>query len=259
MNLTPPPQLLHDHVVICNCNEKIGKIVEELRSKQNNYIDVVLLIQDLELWKNNPSWHPENNEKFYTVVGLPTQRDVLNQAQIHRAHAAIILADPAHGKLADARSTLVAMAIEEQNPRVHTVMELIASINRPHLKAGQVDEVICLGQISEKIIAQSCFNPGVKNIFLSLLTTQKGTNQIFVSDIPIEFNGLTYREVAKRSIINNSPFVICGFIQWAALGPKFILNPLSEENPGKDTELKTNDKLLILAYTPPTMETILGI
>ena len=194
--------------------------------------------------------------------GNSTNREDLIRAGIERARAAVILADPEQGRLADARSTLVAVAIERQNPQVHTVMELIASKNRVHLKNTEVNEVVCLGELSEKLIAQSCITPGVKNIFHHLLSSREDTNQIFVRPVPAPLQGMSYREIVRKSIRSNAPYILCGFgkLEGPADGEEttrsrparfFVLNPGAGAWPGKDTRLEEEDRLVVIAREPP--------
>ncbi len=267
MEWKDPPADLTRHAVICNCNEKTGRIVDELQAAQLDApMGVVLLVQDLTQWKTNPSWHPQaaGPGGVYTVIGCPTNEGDLRKARITTAQAAVILADPAHGALADARSTLVALAIERENPQVHTVMELLSSVSRVHLQASEVNEIICLGEISEKLIAQSCISPGVKSIFLHLLTTGRGTNQVFIAPLPRPLRGESYRDLARRVITSGAPYVLCGYIRLAPGhedgddGRTFVINPRADETPGKDSPLQQGDQLVLLAHDPPDLQHLLG-
>ncbi len=254
---------LSNHVVICNCNEKVRTIVEELQSETSiNPLDIVLLIQDRTLWEKNPKWHPKKNNlaKFIIIYGNPFEQPNLTTACIAKAKSAIILADPNHGQLADAQSTLMAVEIEKQNPQVHSIQELILSVNKTHLKAMNVDEVVCLGEISEKLIAQSCITPGVKNIFENLLTTEGGTTQIFLPPLGHKLAGMTFREITRQCIINNAQFIIIGYIisppditmpggSQSLIKNIFTVNPKAA---GKNLPLSETDKLIIIAYDPPS-------
>ncbi len=262
MQNKPEDLKLSNHVVICNCNEKVKTIVEELQSETAiTPFDIVLLIQDKELWENNPKWHPKKNNaaQFILLYGDPFEQAILATACIEQARSAIILADPNHGQLADAQSTLMAVAIEKQNPQVHTIQELILSINKTHLKAMNVDEVVCLGEISEKLIAQSCITPGVKNIFENLLTTEDGTTQVFLPPIGPELKGLTFKGIARKCIQKNAPFIVMGYIMafpklGALEGSKNMTNNIFIVNPwagGKNLPLSESDKLIVIAYDTP--------
>lgn len=277
MERNAPPPDLSGHVVICNCNEKVGHVVDELQAAElPEPVDAVLVSHKLELWDAHPQWHPSRSGpgRFFTLSGHPTDERVLDLAGVDRAKAVVILADPEQGRLADARSTLVALAIERRNPAVHTVMELISSTNREHLRGTLVNEVICLGEIEEKLIAQSCITPGVTNIFAGLLTNAPGRNRIVMAPLPVSLAGLPYHEVARRAIRRRAPFVICGFLRPSARGsttplpserlgarrgPRvpgagadgdsgLVLNPRRGADPGRDTLLEGGDQLVLLAF-----------
>ena len=260
MEQTVPP--LRGHVVVVNCNEKVAAIVEELQmGTSESPLDVVLIVHDRELWETNPHWHPAagGGAGFYTLYGSAHDKALLKQASIGYARAAIILADPLQGVLTDARSTLAAVAIERENPQVHTVEELILSINRDHLARMNVDEVVCLGEISEKLIAQSCISPGVKNIFQELLTTRSGTTQIFLPEIPLSLYQKTYRQIARDCIDRQTPFIPLGYIintpTPRTSGPRkgmaaksICINP---RRGAKDIPLTGHSQLAVMAYEPP--------
>ena len=259
---------LRDHVVICNCNEKVAPIVQELQNSSQGPLDVVLVAPDAELWDNNPSWHPPPHDKarFLVQMGCPTDARTLTRARIAQARAAVILADPRHGHLADPRSTLVAIAIERENPQVHTVMELLSSQHRVHVRSSEVNEIICLGEISEKLIAQSCISPGIKQIFDHLLSSDPATNQLFLEPLPEALASETFRSLTRHAILGRAPFVICGF----ELTPRdkdaapaeipggypqtFVVNPRAHVEPGKDTPLRVGDKLIVIAHQRPDLD-----
>ena len=163
---------LAGHVVICNCNPKVRSVVNELmRITAPAPLDVVLLVQDEPLWRAHPEWHPDpaHADHFFPLVGNPADPAFLERSRMAHARTAMILADPNQAELADARSTLVAIAIEHHSPQVHTVIELVSTLNRPHLASTEVDEVVCGDDIAQKLLAQSCITPGVVNIFRRLL------------------------------------------------------------------------------------------
>ncbi len=296
MEWSRPPEDLSHHVVLCNASEQVRRIVGELHEATvKSRPAVALVVQDPALWENHPEWYPDltnqyTREHFFVLAepGGPALAGNLRRAGILRARAAVILADPLQEDLADARSTLVALAIERLNPEIHTVMELIRSVNRVHLRATEVNEVVCVGEMAEKLIAQSCITPGVKNLFADLLTTALGTNRFFVLPVPPALQGTTYRELARRAIQTAAPFVLCGFVRSsflpadqvsrcgsAAAGSRasaavgeavagqvvdvravqtFVLNPRGDRDPGRDSELTDLDQIVVIAFERPVLE-----
>jgi hypothetical protein len=260
---------LRGHVVILNVNEKTGRVVEELAAGSNGApLEVVLLVQDAKLWRDHPDWHPRPDLpcRLHVVEGCPAEPDDLGAVGVDRARAALILADPRQGALADAHSTLVAVAIERRRPQVHTVMELVAPSNRVHLEATEVDEVVCQAELDERLLAQCCVSPGIGHVFASLLSANPDTCQAFIVAVPPELAGATYRQLARRALEAGAPFVLAGFLRAgpAPADPRrppphtLVLNPRPGADPGKDTPLGERDRLVAIARVRPDLAAALG-
>ncbi len=205
-------------LIIFNCNQKVKGIIEyiEESNKDRVYYDKILLIvQDKELWDKNKKWHPNLKDKTFLEIkyGSPTDESLLENIEINKAKAAMILTDPNHGQYTDAPSALTAMFIENKNPDIHTVVELLESSNRRHLDALHIiDEIICLGEVSEKMITQSAITHGVENIFNTLLTPKKNTPEIFIKKIPNTFIGKSFKDIFINTIKHNKKITPIGYI-----------------------------------------------
>ncbi len=232
-------------VVICNGNPNVKQVVEELFAVEgSDPIHITLIAQDLALWEAHPEWHPDDSAGSFRVIeGDPCRRDILIKAGIRECGAAIVLADPRHEDLADAPSALIAMSIEEINADVHTIMELINSTNRQYIDNHIINEVICRGDITENLIAQNCFLPGVKDIFHTLLTTRKGTPQIFLPFLPGKYAGKTYKEIVLEIINTDVPCIVLGFIQEDGV----VMNPKAHDHPGMASVLSEVDQLIVIS------------
>jgi len=252
---------LSGHVVICNCNEKVRQIVEQLCGVADPPLDVVLLVQDMALWRANKEWHPRLERcrgRFLELEGCPATDAALRRASVATARSAVILADPRQREMADARSALVAIAIEHENPQVHTVMELFSSLSRTHVTGTEVNEIICQGELSEKLIAQSCITPGVKNVFDTLLTASADANKVLTVEVGAAAAGQSYRQLVRRAIAGDAPFMIFGFIVDAPGEPLLVVNPRAGSDPGKDTLLRATDRLLLLGRERPDLARFVG-
>ena len=136
-------------------------------------------------------------------------------------------------------------------------MELILSANRCHLEATEVNEVVCQESIAERLIAQSCLAPGTSRLFSHLLTMESGSTHFFVCDLPRSLDGASYREVAHRSIVEDAPFVVCGFVRAPETEdgrPVTVLNPRPGYEPGRETPLRAGDQLIVVASELPDLE-----
>ncbi len=263
----PPPEI-RGHVVILNANAKLARIIEEIQiGSADDPLDIIVVIQDWNAWLENEAWHPHGRYQgnIYFREGHVAGTEDLKLARVELAKVAVVLADPLQGDLADAHSTLTAVAIENLNPTIHTVVELISSVNRVHLKYTKVNEVVCIGELTEKLIAQSCISPGVKNIFDHLLSAQNDTTQIFTVKIPPALSGKTFREIEGWTIERDAPFVLCGFSVMNGNSRDAlptdritVLNPRTNSEPGKDTSMGPGDTLVAIAYKKSEIDEFLS-
>jgi hypothetical protein len=271
MEWSDPPADLTGHVVICNASARLRAIVAELHADAVvEKPDVVLVLQDAECWAAHPEWHPDpsgdfTREHFHVLKreGGPARPENLRAAGVTRARAAVILADPRQGDLADAHTTLVALAIEALASRVHTVVELLSVENRKHLQSTAVDEVICIGQVAERLLAQSCVSPGIKWVLESLLRNTPRAPHVCQAMLPASLVGVTYRDLARRTIRGGLPFVLCGFIRpgrpptapgGVGTDLAIVLNPGVGDDPGRDTPLREGDRMILLAHERVDLE-----
>lgn len=257
------------HIVILNANTKVAGVLRQLHHGcSGDPPDVVVMVQEAGLWERHGAeflgqYSTAEGCRVCVVQGCPAEPADLAAVRIERARAAVILADDRQGQMADAHSTLVAVAIERRNPQVHTVIELISSVHRVHLRATEVNEVVCLGEMSEKLIAQSCITPGVRNVLESLVAARASTAKIFAPQLPPSCDGMTYHQLARRSI-ERSVGVVCGFGTKRELrlgaghhpqqGPMtWVVNPRPGAEPGLETVLAAGDSLLVIAYHLPNL------
>jgi Trk K+ transport system NAD-binding subunit len=262
----PSPDI-SGHVVFLNANEKLPKIIEEIQfASKDDRLKIIVIVQDWDLWLENKHWHPKSlcPQNIYYREGRAAKVQDLRAARVDFARVAVVLADPLHGDLADAHTTLTAMAIEKLNADVHTIVELISSVNRVHLKFTKVNEVVCISELTEQLIAQSCISPGIKKVFEHLLSTDHHTMQVFAVPVPKSHLGKTYRELVRSAIQKHPPLIVYGFSRISgdplpnrSARRTIVLNPRSFEEPGKDTVLNSDDMLIVAAYKRPDLEKLL--
>ncbi|MGM0418912.1 MAG: TrkA-related ion transporter [Thermodesulfobacteriota bacterium] len=238
--------LRNNSVVICNANKNLKNIVNELiNNSRNKKYEITIIIPDKEFWLENKNLHPDLEVDQYNVVyGDPGDPETLKNLNVHNFGAAVILADPRHGDLADAASTLVAMEIERLNPEIHTVMELINSVNREYIDFSIINEVVCLGDITEKLIAQSCYHPGSMDVFDELLSSEQGTPQVFLPKIPYFLKNKTYKDIYTLMVKHKKPFIPAGFVR----DDEYFINPVFETSDDLPVLSGENDRLIVIAY-----------
>lgn len=262
---------IKDHIVICNWTNKADVIVRQLHDESVHAKNPIIVITE------NPELVPKSTEKAYRglliIGGDPADREILERADIKSAKTAVILVDEKDIENADSKSILIQLAIDSINPNVHTIVELMKSSSEMYFRYTHVNEIICLEQLAEKLLAQTALTPGLSEVYMNLLTQSAETNEIYLEDLPESFIGQTYEEVEKQVVsIKNKDIILIG---WATdvkktvngevvLSPKgkpimekeIIINPRSSTNGkySKSHKFKKGDSLFVISFEKPELK-----
>jgi len=137
----------------------------------------------------------------------------------------------------------------ESKKDIHTVVELIESSNQKHLdsRGNIINEVVCLGDISEKMIAQSAITYDVKSIFDTLLTFKKNTPEIFIKKIDQNNINKTFTDLFFHYVEKNSKKILIGYLKYEKTDNStkylYFVNPKKDD---KLYNLKKEDKIIFL-------------
>ena len=133
-----PKYKLNDHIVVCNWNEKAIPIIRELHAAIiKDKRPIVVISKQIEAAELPEKEDDAAFEDVFLVRGDPTSEIVLRCAGAEHAYSVLILADPAEGHLADAKSILTAMAVRSVSApqKVHICVEGTDPGNVEHLQA----------------------------------------------------------------------------------------------------------------------------
>ncbi|NOY80035.1 MAG: hypothetical protein GXP31_03420 [Kiritimatiellaeota bacterium] len=273
---------LTNHFVICNWNDLGDEIVRQLHAPVVGDCRPIVIVTDRP--EAVPQLEPEGDDDPYrnvfVIPGDPASDRILARAAIDRADTAIVLADMREPEHADTRSVLIALAIEAIEPRVHTIVELLKSRNRIHFQHTSVDEVVCIDELTEKLIAQAALTHGLSEVYIRLLTATEDTNEIYVVPVPSAYVGKPYRALEKALVDYEEEAVILVGVQtfevrtehgapvhdWRGepvIEPRLTINPppvssLPSGSVLKDRDylLKAEDRLFVIAYRPPSLRAL---
>lgn len=257
------------HVVICNWNSKGEAIIQELHSSVVSDQRLIVIVSDGELPKRiGSAWRG-----VFTVIGNPLEQEYLLQAMVTKAHSAIILADE-NSPNPDSANFMIAASVERINPEVHTIVEISESRYLEHFQGTGVDEMICINEIAEKIISQSCLTHGLSSLYLDLLTASEETNEIYIIPAPATAHNKSYRSI-RRSIgmFEGESLILLGFLAQVNGAEKIppgyrafrrdgknvvmVINPTQNnesENPfSQSYVIKPGDELILMAYKEPQL------
>ena len=256
------------HVVICNWNSKGEAIIRELHSGVIHDKRLVVIVTDKDLPKRiGSAWRG-----VFTVDGNPLEQEYLLQAMITKAHSAIVLADEDTPN-PDTANFMIAACIERINPEVHTIVEISESSYLEHFQGTGVDEMICINEIAEKIISQSCLTHGLSALYLHLLTASEETNEIYILPAPEVTHGQAYRDVRRAiATFEGESLILLGFLAQvdATQAPRncrtfsrdgkrmaMVVNPTqNDENANPFSQsyvIRPGDELILMAYEQPEL------
>ena len=271
--------VLQDHIVICNWNDLGEEIVHQLHASvvRNKRAIVIITDQPEDIPRAEFKGEDDPFHDVFVIPGDPARDKILARASIAKANTAIVLSDPREGEYADTKSVLIALAIESIEPKVHTIVELLHSRSKIHFRHTHVDEVVCVDELTEKLLAQASLTHGLSEFYMRLLTATEDTNEVYLVDVPKSFVGKTYRQLEKALVDYEEEDVVLVGIQTKtprrkgdAVGdamsidvPQLTINPpakkhLPKGSPLKDRDyvLEEHDKIFVIAYNCPTLKSL---
>ena len=247
-----PAHDLKEHIVVCNWNDKGIPIVLELHAEIVHDPRPVVVVSESPRAAELPdAADMPQFEDVYLVKGDPAKEVFLKRANVHLAHSVIILADPADGDLADAKSILIAMAVrsvcdEQHRPKTHVCVECLSAQNIDHLRRAGADEIVSAADFAMMLLSQTALVHGLSRVYRDLLTVSGETNEVYVVPIPQQFVGKSFAQLGEamfESRDRQNPAILIGVMR--ADGP--LLNPLSDRLPA----LREDDQAIVIAWERP--------
>jgi voltage-gated potassium channel len=205
---------LRGHAVICGWNTKGNAIVAQLTHDERKQ-DIVILAE----LDSTPIRHAH----VHFIHGDPTRESDLRRASVDKAETVIILADESYSghtdSTIDARSVLVALAVEHANPPVYTFAEVRQPENREHFRHANVDEMLVSNEIVSDLIARASVLHGVSRVISDLLAIGTGSD-ICIVPPPPSLVGSSFND-AMTKLQNDHRVVLIGVRR----KDEIILNP----------------------------------
>ncbi len=261
---------LKDHIILCNWSSKADIIVRQLHDESVHDKSPIIVITE------HPEEIPRTTDPAYRgllmIGGDPADKEILERADVNNARTVVVLADEKDPQNSDAKAILIVLAIDAINPNVHVIVELLYSRSETYFKYTHVNEIICLEQLAEKLLAQSALTPGLSQVYMDLLTQSLDTNEIYQEPVPDQFIGKSYRELEKWILsLEEKDLILIGFStmrekregEQALVNSKgraiqekvVIINPRhsSDSAFSKDHKFRPGDTIFLMAYEKPEL------
>lgn len=210
-----------DHYIIFGWNNKSKHIIEELK-KRNEKKDIVVIANEETLEFKEPYLH--------YVKGDFLDEEVLKKSNAMHCHTAIVLADDNvsdyHTK--DSRSVLLCLALDDLNPNIHIVSEVMDKHNVHHFQRTNANDLIITNEVNSKIILQSALSKRISNTFNELLTNSFG-NELYDRPVHKDEVGMTFKELSLNFIEQEK-----GILMGLHKDNETMLNPPKDTRTNKD-------------------------
>lgn len=225
-----------NHLILCNYpgENKIAEVIRQLRATpEYEKTAIVLITDDLQEL-------PERLKslKIRFVKGIPSDEDILLQANILECGGVIILADPNNPQAADERAFTIGSVVEliskKHEVDIKTVVEVVNRKNLKLIEKSDVDGMISNEGITSRMLVQEFMFPGIHDVFQQLLSNLQGSQfHIFLTRLV----GRRVIDIQTEILKHPANIQVIGIIK----GNEKILNP------PRDMTIETGDRLILLA------------
>lgn len=214
--------------------EDMGLVRELLGYPLDAHRHVVLVDKDIKA----PSSH---DPYLHYINGSPMEQDVLERAGIDSAEVAIIPTDwrAKSDILRDSLNTMKMLAVEGCNPEVYSCVEIVKAESCKHLQRTAVDEIICLEDLSVKLLSQAALNHGFSNLIYEL-SDSNSRNRLKKLRLPEEYIGWEFRNLFNSMKRKYDAVVVA--IERRSIEATHDVEII--ENPSRDLILQADDILI---------------
>jgi voltage-gated potassium channel len=217
---------IKDHCVVCGWNRSAELILEELLH-DDHYRNAVVITEREDL--DSHPFFQHHAHRAFVLHGDFTRVDVLKEAGIERARAAILLADASKEARSsqdrDARTVLAAMLIEKMNDTIFTTVQLLNRDNETSLRRAGVEEIIVTDEYVGNIIGSVVRNRGMTTMLDELLTSRYG-HQFFKERLPKDLVGKPVAEVMTTLKVRHNATLLA--VSYDERGKGMVVNPAAD-------------------------------
>lgn len=172
-----------NHIVLINWTQKAEHAIEEILHSDSS--TEIVIIDTLERAKCL-------NDRIHYVKGEATLDSTLEKANVREASSVIIFSDEktADPELVDGKTFLVATAVENYAPQVHTVAIIKLEKHRKLFSNMKIDDIIKSDETISSLAVRSAMIKGVSSVYQELLS-HHGTD---IYQIKAKNEWKTYRD-----------------------------------------------------------------
>ena len=258
INLKPPGCTMENHIVIIGQNKHLQNVIQQIHYalKGSHYTLVVSrLAEELK------AAEPHIYRKVMALQGDALDSKILAEANIKSALRVVLLSSTYRVgdsvQEIDNRTLMKTLAVLGKNSDVPMVAELQSEDNLYGASTLEGVEFVVSRRFGERLISQAVLNPGVTEVYDSLMTFTDDASEFFTIPVPSALVGKTFMK-AQLYFLNydDESIVLVGVDRSPPSQPTtlFKLSPYAPESGYKtvDLVLREQDRLIIIAHEQPS-------
>ena len=176
-----------NHIIICEWNHRTRAVIKELRGDAQTENVPLVLIANIEE-------KPIDDDNLFFIRGAVNE-DTLEKANLKKARTVVVLGDDSVETTArDAKVVLTILTVENMNPDVYSIVELVDKTNEQHCLRANADEIIIGSELSSHLIASAANDHGISKVVSELLSSHYG-NELYSMPVPEKMIGSKFLDV----------------------------------------------------------------
>ncbi len=262
INLKPPGSVLEDHIVIIGQNKHLHNVITQIYHALKGSHHILVVSRAAEELKALDS---TIYKKVLALPGDALDSRILQAANIKDALRVVLLSSSFRAgdseQEVDNRTLMKTMAVLGKNERVPIVAELQSEDNLHGASTLDSVEFVVSRRFGERLISQAVLNPGVTEVYDTLMTFNDCGSEFFTVPVPPDLVGKTFMKAQLFFLdIEEEPMVLVGVDRSPLENPTtdFRMCPYAMESGYKtaDLILRQTDRLIVIAQEQPTFTEI---
>ncbi|MCP4679976.1 MAG: hypothetical protein GY854_31685 [Deltaproteobacteria bacterium] len=253
--MPPRKGLFEQHIVILGINRHLDNIIRHINDAVRGHHFILVIHPDAETL---PIMDSHNYSRVFALAGDPSDKRTLDKASLGKAARIIILSpeDCVDKELKDNQTLMVtiAAAVRPRKEDIPTVVEIIDDDNLNYANILHDVEYINGKQCCERLTSQAVLNPGVTEVYTTLLNFSLETNEIYIIPVPRELLGKTFKEVQLHFLdLDDEDIIPIGVERVSEDNPntKPVFYPGVAGHGDDPLTLGQGDRLVVIAYDRP--------
>jgi voltage-gated potassium channel len=196
IRLLPSDFLLDNHIVIIGQNKNLHNVIKQITSALKNSHHILVVSRSANDLK---AFEPQVYRKVMALTGDALSHHILERTNLKQALRVVLLSSSFRAGDSpyevDNRTLMKTIAVVGQNTKVPVVAELQSEDNLHGAETLDDAEFVVSRLFGELLISQAVLNPGVSEVYDSLMTFSDDSSEFLTFDVPPEFVGKTFMDV----------------------------------------------------------------